>query len=77
MAATGYVVRCTDGSWMVRPPQHCPNGHRLGPGRTLVGLPTVRLRPPRGGHMTWACRECGDVTLCAIARLELPTATHS
>jgi len=30
-------VRCTDGSWMVRPPQRCPRGHRLGVGRTWSG----------------------------------------
>ena len=24
MPAVGELVRCTDGSWMVRPPQRCP-----------------------------------------------------
>ena len=31
------LVRSTSGAWMVRPPQHCPNGHRMQPGRILVG----------------------------------------
>jgi hypothetical protein len=43
MPAVGELVRCTDGSWMVRPPQRCPRGHRLGAGRTLVGHPALRL----------------------------------
>jgi hypothetical protein len=29
MPAVGELVRCTDGSWMARPPQSCPHGHRL------------------------------------------------
>jgi hypothetical protein len=28
-AAVGALVRCKDGSWMTRPPQRCPRGHRL------------------------------------------------
>jgi hypothetical protein len=27
MPAVGALVRCTDGSWMTRPPQNCPRGH--------------------------------------------------
>ena len=26
MPAVGELVRCTDGSWMTRPPQSCPRG---------------------------------------------------
>jgi hypothetical protein len=37
MPAVGALVRCTDSSWMTRPPQNCPAGHRLDPGRMLVG----------------------------------------
>ena len=29
MPAVGELVRCTNGGWMVRPPQRCPRGHRL------------------------------------------------
>jgi hypothetical protein len=36
-AAVGDLVRGTDDQWMVRPPQHCPSGHKLAPGRVLVG----------------------------------------
>jgi hypothetical protein len=41
MPAVGDLVRCTDGSWMTRPPQSCPRGHRLLPGAMLPyqGLP--------------------------------------
>jgi hypothetical protein len=31
MAAIGELVRSTSGQWMVRPPMHCPRGHRLRP----------------------------------------------
>jgi hypothetical protein len=56
-AAVGDLVRGTDDQWMVRPPQHCPSGHKLAPGRVLVGhVPCGCGR--RGGHMTWSC-ECG------------------
>jgi hypothetical protein len=37
MPAVGDLVRCTDGSWMTRPPQSCQRGHPLGPGAMLVG----------------------------------------
>src|SRR3954462_102839 len=33
MPAVGALVRCTDDSWMVRPPQRCPRGHRQHAGR--------------------------------------------
>jgi hypothetical protein len=38
MLAVGALVRCTDGSWMTRPPQSCRHGHPLRPGAMLVGL---------------------------------------
>jgi hypothetical protein len=38
MPAVGDLVRCTDGSWMTRPPQSCPRGHRFTGGRLLDGL---------------------------------------
>jgi hypothetical protein len=37
MPTFGNLVPCTDGGWMILPPQHCPRGHRLGPGAVLVG----------------------------------------
>src|SRR3954453_4391444 len=39
MPAVGELVRCTDDSWMVRPPQRCPRGHRQHAGRA----PALRL----------------------------------
>jgi len=39
---------------MVLPPEHCPNGHRLGPNRTLVGNQPCDC----GRDMYWACRTC-------------------
>jgi hypothetical protein len=40
-------------------PPSAARGHRLGAGRTLVGH---QLRSTCvGGHMTWACLECGGV----------------
>jgi hypothetical protein len=57
MAAVGELVRSTTGAWMVRPPQHCPRGHPLRPGRVLVGS----IACPCGRHLTWRC-ECGAVT---------------
>jgi hypothetical protein len=56
MPAVGELVRCTDGRWMIRPPQHCPRGHRLSPGRVLVGHRVCSC----GGHTTWTC-DCGAV----------------
>ena len=38
MPAVGVLVRCTYGSWMTRPPQSCPRGHRLGLSAMLVGV---------------------------------------
>jgi|GEM_PF-4172126 len=47
----------TKRSWIVHPPSLCPNGHKLLPGKTLVG------NQPCGGahggsHLTWSC-DCG------------------
>src|SRR6202008_3074819 len=57
--AVGDLVRCTGGSWMTRPPQSCPHGHRLRPGAMVVGRqPCSRCR---GGHTTWRCLDCGGV----------------
>jgi hypothetical protein len=53
----GELVRSTDGAWMTRPPDRCPHGHPLGPGRVLVGHQPCGCEM-RGGHTTWTC-QCG------------------
>jgi hypothetical protein len=58
MPAVGELVRCTEGRWMVRPPERCPRGHQLGAGRVLVGRQPCSCR---GGHTSWFCLECGAV----------------
>ena len=70
MPAVGALVRCTDGAYMVRPPQDCPVGHRLQPGHMLVGSIACSC----GGHITWSCH-CGATTYgpllgdgCSLAR---------
>jgi hypothetical protein len=48
MAAVGELVRCTNGSWMVRPPERCPRGHRLAAGvgpATGLGIHGRRYLP--------------------------------
>jgi hypothetical protein len=49
MPAVGELVRCTDDQWMVRPPQHCPSGHKLAPGWVLVGHSGV-IPPDHSPH---------------------------
>ena len=56
MPAVGDLVRCTNGAWMVRTPERCRRGHRLGAGRVLVGHQPCSCR---GGHTSWACLQCG------------------
>lgn len=60
MPSYGELVPCTTGGWMVYPPSHCPNGHRLSAGQVLVG------HQPCGGlghhgHMSWECLQCNAV----------------
>ena len=43
MPALGDLVRSIDGAWMVRPPTDCAHGHRLRPGRMLVGSWFIRV----------------------------------
>jgi hypothetical protein len=51
--------------WAERRPSHCPAGHRLGPGRVLIGWLGCRCPYPALGHRTWLCcyivndRKCG------------------
>lgn len=49
----------TDGKRFVLAPTHCPNGHRLGPNRTLVGTKACQCLTR---HMSWFCRICGATT---------------
>ncbi|MFB9187310.1 hypothetical protein ACFFX1_55075 [Dactylosporangium sucinum] len=45
-------------------PEHCHNGHPLGPYKVMLG---TELCDPGTGryqrHITWTCRTCGDVTI--------------
>jgi hypothetical protein len=46
---------------MILPPQRRQHGHRLGPGRMLVGhMPCAGSC--HGGHMTWQCLQGEAVT---------------
>jgi hypothetical protein len=40
----GDIVQTRDGRWIELAPTHCPEGHRLGPKRVLVGYAAC------GGH---------------------------
>lgn len=63
MPQVGELVQATDGRWIVYPPRECPNGHKLGPDRVLVGHQVCGGEDP-GGHTTWTCLEC-DATIYA------------
>jgi hypothetical protein len=54
----GDLVAGADGSWMVRPPERCANGHVLR-GRCIVGTSPCSCQDR---HLTWTCNECGDTT---------------
>ena len=56
MPAVGELVRCTNGSWMVRPPERCPRGQQLRAHRVLIDHPPCSCV---GGHTSWTCLECG------------------
>jgi hypothetical protein len=60
MPDVGDLVRSTTDAWIVLAPQHCPNGHCFGPGKTLVGY--AACAGHGGGHTTWTCRTC-DTTV--------------
>jgi hypothetical protein len=61
LPTVGSLVPCTKGGWMILPPQHCPNGHSLGPGRVLVGHQPC-AGGCHGGHTTWECLSCNAIT---------------
>jgi hypothetical protein len=60
------MLEVVTGPYVEPSPDHCPNGHRLGPGRVLVGwLPCHCARDPnRLGYRTWTCQTC-DATIYA------------
>lgn len=62
------------------PPRVCGNGHRLGPGRVLLGTVLCGCAAVgRGEHRLWSCRVCGHVTFAdghsddTLLRSSLPT----
>ena len=57
----GDLVRTPRGNWATSAPTHCANGHWLGPNRVTVGYQACRGQHA-GGHTSWFCLECGDVT---------------
>ncbi|MGO9351066.1 MAG: hypothetical protein ACLP3C_09685, partial [Mycobacterium sp.] len=61
MPSFGNLVPCTEGGWMILPPQRCPNGHRLGPNLVLVGHQPCAGNC-HGGHTTWECLSCNAIT---------------
>lgn len=44
-----------DGQWEQPRPVACQNGHRLGPGRVLLGWQACQATQ---GHLTWTCLRC-------------------
>ena len=58
MNEVGDMVHGINGDWMIRPPETCANGHRLG-GRCIVAA-----QPYSCGdrHLSWCCDTCQHVT---------------
>lgn len=59
--ALGELRLTPAGKWATNAPRECVNGHWLGPQMVLVGHAACGCGH-RGGHTTWTCRECDDVT---------------
>ncbi len=59
MPTIGELVPTPSGKWVVHAPTHCTNHHPLGPEQVLVGHLACL---PCGGHTTWTCLQCDDVT---------------
>lgn len=57
--ASKRIFRTADGRVVEPSPVFCLNGHRHGPGRTLVGHQACQIV---GGHLTYYCRVCRHVT---------------
>lgn len=56
----GRLYRTRRG-WVEPEPWLCPNDHRLGPGRVLVG--SMACPAVGGHHRTHCCRTCGAVIM--------------
>ena|ERR1700741_2420244 len=72
MPAVGALVRCTDGSWMTRPPQNCSAGHRLEPGRMLVVVghqPCAGLSPHAAITRVQAVSRIASTRLARLGKL--------
>jgi hypothetical protein len=41
------------------PPERCPNGHEIGPGKVIVGYGP---NPDGFRARSWLCRRCGALT---------------
>jgi hypothetical protein len=54
----GDLVQTTAGTWIIRRPSRCPNGHEFGPNKALVGYQACLGHG--GGHTTWTCRQCDE-----------------
>ncbi|MFD4442550.1 hypothetical protein ACFWPK_22545 [Nocardia sp. NPDC058519] len=57
----GRLYQVRHGYWVEPEPVACPNGHRLGPGRVLVG--SLACPAAGGHHRTHCCRTCGAVIM--------------
>jgi hypothetical protein len=55
----GELVQTTTGTWITRPATRCPNSHKLGPNRVLVGHAAC-LGHGGGGHTSWTCVTCDE-----------------
>ena len=66
----GDLVQTTDGKWMIRGHERCPNGHPLGANQVLVGHVAC---PDHGGggHTCWHCRTCDAVVYGTAAQQAL------
>lgn len=54
----GDMVLGTDGSYMIRPPERCANGHQLA-GHCIVAS---TLCSCQDRHLSWSCDRCGHIT---------------
>jgi hypothetical protein len=71
--AAGDLIR-RRGKWTTEAPTHCPNGHRLGPNRSLVGHVACSGHGG-GGHTIWHCLECVAITYGPLLLTTAPRST--
>ncbi|MFC4373300.1 hypothetical protein ACFO5K_04225 [Nocardia halotolerans] len=55
----GRLYKTRNGMWAEPSPMHCPEGHRLGPNRVIVG--TTACQTVGGHHRTHTCRRCDTI----------------